>query len=111
MSIRTERGGKFKTMRSTRESRKILKKWKGGELPYNTLFMALPGNMYQVNPKSKGTLNWVDFKCDVCGFIHSIKSNHTIDKDGNVEKSFGGPDVGSGCGFHEYLKLEDWVSG
>lgn len=108
MTERTERAGKFRTMRSAQDNRLILKKYEGAFLPFGSLFMALPTKTWQLNEHSTAERPWVDFKCDVCGFVHSIRSKHTIDDEGNVNQSYGRESVSGVCGLHEWLKLEGW---
>ena len=102
------REGKFNTMRSSEHTRYILKKYTGEHIPYDQLFLALPTKHWQKNLNHTKERPWIDFKCDVCGFVHTISKNHTINKDGNVEPSFGRVHVNQMCGIHEWIKLEGW---
>ena len=45
-------------------------------------------------------------RCPGCGEIGSLGSSHVVGDDGVVN-----PSVVCGCGFHEWIRLEDWADG
>jgi hypothetical protein len=49
---------------------------------------------------------FVFMTCPICGTLGSL-SDHIVAKDGTVSPSVECP---GGCGFHDYIKLEGWIS-
>ncbi len=103
----------YNPMRSTQANRFILKR---SFLDIDALDTDEYVNAYKMLPKHhyfKRFNAFADFKCD-CGKVVTIMpksvsrgGNHTISEKGIVEPSVG-HNKESGCGFHEYVILENW---
>jgi len=90
-------------MKSSPTNPRLLKKFEGTAQPH-MLQNQLRERNYQKRIKNK--ITYIDFKCPVCGFIHTFGKHHKIDLYGRVT-----PSVTSGsvhCGFHEWVLLTNW---
>ncbi len=95
-------------MRSTLQSRFILKRHdKDMEYYYVydniTKMQDIPSLHYIIeNDPEKPWL--LDFKCECGNIVTLMKNIHTINENGIITPSVGH----SSCGFHEWVKLENW---